>query len=129
MYQTPYYGLKKNCVPFRIRSGGHSYEGYSTGDEVLVIDISKMNSISIDEGENTLTCRRRSEKQAAVHYVASKGYAFPGGNCPTGGVCGDALGGDGAFHADIQVSRAKPFKARTYRSYRRSDRSRCGQKQ
>ena len=30
----------KHRVDIRIRSGGHHYEGYSTGDCVLVIDIS-----------------------------------------------------------------------------------------
>ena len=40
---------KKNSFEFRIRSGGHSYEGYSTGENLLVIDVSNLKEINIDE--------------------------------------------------------------------------------
>jgi FAD/FMN-containing dehydrogenase len=35
-------------VQVRIRSGGHNYEGYSVGNGVLVIDISRMKRIRLD---------------------------------------------------------------------------------
>lgn len=40
---------KNNSIEIRVRSGAHSYEGYSTGNDVAIIDISKMNEIYIDE--------------------------------------------------------------------------------
>ncbi|HWQ44023.1 MAG TPA: FAD-binding protein, partial [Desulfosporosinus sp.] len=39
---------EKNQVRLRIRSGGHNYEGYSTGTGKLVIDTTLMNHIEID---------------------------------------------------------------------------------
>ena len=42
---------RKNELPIRIRSGCHNYEGYSTGNDVVVIDVSKMNNIYIDENK------------------------------------------------------------------------------
>ena len=41
-----------NSLEIRIRSGKHHYEGYSTGNDVVVIDVSKMNGISVNEEEN-----------------------------------------------------------------------------
>ena len=34
---------KTNSLSIRIRSGRHHYEGYSTGNDIVVIDVSKMN--------------------------------------------------------------------------------------
>lgn len=36
---------RKKQVDIRIRSGGHHYEGYSVGNNVIVIDISKMDRL------------------------------------------------------------------------------------
>lgn len=80
-------------VPLRIRSGGHNYEGYSNGDGVLVIDISMLNRMSLDEQTNLLTVEGGVTNSQVYALVASKGYPFPGGTCPTVGVSGYATGG------------------------------------
>lgn len=82
-----------HCVPIRIRSGGHNYEGYSNGDCTLVIDISQMNEMSINESSDELTVQGGVTNKLVYEFVASKGYPFPGGTCPTVGVSGYALGG------------------------------------
>lgn len=84
---------RRHCVPIRIRSGGHNYEGYSNGDCTLVIDISQMNDMRIDEGLNELIVQGGVTNKLVYEFVASKGYPFPGGTCPTVGVSGYALGG------------------------------------
>lgn len=84
---------KENNVPIRIRSGGHNYEGYSTGNCVLVIDISKMNNIKIDSSENTVKVQGGVKNSQLYNYISSQGYPFPGGLCPTVGVSGYTLGG------------------------------------
>lgn len=84
---------RRHCVPIRIRSGGHNYEGYSNGDCTLVIDISKMNDMQINERSNELTVQGGVTNKLVYEFVASKGYPFPGGTCPTVGVSGYALGG------------------------------------
>ena len=40
---------KANSLSIRIRNGRHHYEGYSNGNDVVVIDVSKMNKIYMDE--------------------------------------------------------------------------------
>lgn len=78
-------------VPFRIRNGGHNYEGYSTGNGVLVIDTSNLQELSIED--NTVTVGGGVKNRQFYNYVASKGYPFPSGTCPSVGVSGLASGG------------------------------------
>jgi hypothetical protein len=84
---------RNNCVAIRIRSGGHNYEGYSVGNDVLVIDISRMNGLEIDRANNILKVQGGVKNKQVYGLVAAEGYPFPGGTCPTVGVSGYALGG------------------------------------
>ncbi len=84
---------KKLFIPIRIRSGGHNYEGYSTGNQVVVIDISKINNANIDYIENTVTVGGGINNSQLYNYISKQGYPFPGGACPTVGVSGYSLGG------------------------------------
>ncbi len=80
-------------IPIRIRSGGHNYEGYSVGDRVFVIDVSRINCIDLSEERNTVTVGGGVKLAQLYDTVASQGYPFPGGTCPTVGVSGFCLGG------------------------------------
>lgn len=84
---------RKHQVPLRIRNGGHNYEGYSNGNCTLVIDISKMIDMKINECENSLYVQGGVSNRQVYEFISSKGYPFPGGTCPTVGVSGYALGG------------------------------------
>jgi len=80
-------------IPLRIRNGGHNYEGYSNGNCTLIIDESEMNGLYLDECENLLYVKGGVTNKQVYEFVSSKGYPFPGGTCPTVGVCGYAMGG------------------------------------
>lgn len=84
---------RKFHVPLRIRNGGHNYEGYSNGNCTLVVDVSEMTRIDLDENENRLTIQSGVTNGQIYEFVSSKGYPFPGGTCPTVGVGGYAMGG------------------------------------
>lgn len=84
---------KNNSIEIRIRSGAHSYEGYSTGNDVAVIDISKMNEIYIDENNGFARIGGGVRNREIYEALGSRNYAFPGGGCPTVGVAGLVLGG------------------------------------
>lgn len=88
-----------NGLRIRIRSGGHNYEGYSTGNDVVVIDISKMNNANINYEENTVTVQGGIKNTQLYNYISNQGYPFPGGTCPTVGVSGYALGGGWGYSA------------------------------
>lgn len=40
-------------TPFRLRCGGHSYEGYSTLNDGIIIDVSDMNQVSVSADRKT----------------------------------------------------------------------------
>lgn len=84
---------RKNRFAFRIRGGGHNYEGYSTADAALVIDISRLDSLKLDEKNRVLKVGGGVKLEKLYAFVGSKGYPFPGGTCPTVGAAGFALGG------------------------------------
>ena len=84
---------RKNTVPFRIRSGCHNYEGFSTGNDLFVIDVSRINSIFIDEDKNYVKLGGGVRNREIYEALGKQGYPFPGGGCPTVGVSGLILGG------------------------------------
>lgn len=82
-----------NKVPLRVRSHGHNYEGFSTGNNVLVIDVSNINEICIDSVKNIVKVGAGVNLSTFYNAITSEGYVFPGGTCPTVGVSGFCLGG------------------------------------
>lgn len=90
---------KENSIPFKIRSGRHHYEGFSTGDGVLVIDVSKMNKIFLDKDKNIAKIEGGVRNRELYEALNSNNYPFPGGGCPTVGAAGYTLGGGWGYSA------------------------------
>jgi FAD/FMN-containing dehydrogenase len=78
-------------LPVRARSGGHSYEGWSSVNNGLVIDVSEMSSFR--NGNGTVTVGSGIDLINFYDGLARHGKAVPGGSCPTVGIAGLALGG------------------------------------
>jgi FAD/FMN-containing dehydrogenase len=38
-------------ISLRIRSGGHNHEGYSTGNDILLLDVGEMKDIQVDKSK------------------------------------------------------------------------------
>src|SRR5690348_2228086 len=79
---------KINSLEIRIRSGSHHYEGYSNGNDVVIIDVSKMNNIIVDEEKGIVTIQGGVRDCEIYETLGALGYPFPGGGCPTVGVVG-----------------------------------------
>ncbi len=75
----------------RMRSGGHSYGGWSSVSGGLVLDVSEMNSMSF--GTATVTVGTGIDLINFYSGLAAHGKAVPGGSCPTVGIAGLTLGG------------------------------------
>jgi hypothetical protein len=83
---------RSNNLPFALRSGGHSYEGFSQSASV-VIDTRLLNAIAVDKATKTATVGAGASLGQVYKAIAARGLAFPGGSCPTVGVSGHVLGG------------------------------------
>ncbi len=74
-----------------IRNGGHSYAGYSSGDNRLIVDVSRLNRVRASGGQAVVGA---GAKLIDVYRaLAAKGVTIPAGSCPTVGVSGLVLGG------------------------------------
>ena len=84
-------------VALHVRSGGHSYEGLSTGPGLLV-DLSLMNTIDdFDKAAKTAVIGPGTRLGKVYEYFAPYGLALTAGTCPTVGVAGLTLGGGHGF--------------------------------
>jgi hypothetical protein len=83
-------------MPFALRSGGHSYAGYSTTTGLL-IDLSGLDDISVDPAAGQVTAGT-GVTQAQLHEALRRfGRTFPSGRCPTVAIGGLVLGGGIGF--------------------------------
>lgn len=84
---------RQNDVPVRVRSGGHCLEGWSSVDDGLVIDVSRLKSAHIDAGANIATVGAGLKQLEAVTALGEAGCAAPTGTEGTVGLVGATLGG------------------------------------
>ncbi|MGW0766934.1 FAD-binding oxidoreductase [Streptomyces sp. NPDC002676] len=78
-------------IKVSIRNGGHSYAGYSSGDNRLIVDVSELNRIRVSGGQAVVGAG--SKLIDVYRALAAKGVTIPAGSCPTVGVSGLVLGG------------------------------------
>ncbi|MEV0953847.1 FAD-binding oxidoreductase [Promicromonospora sp. NPDC050249] len=78
-------------IPPAVRSGGHSYTGWSSGNGRLVIDVRRMDDITVHPGVAHIGAGARLGEVYAA--LAEHGVTISGGTCPSVGVSGLTLGG------------------------------------
>ncbi len=87
---------RDNEVPFAIRSGGHSYAGFSAS-RGLVISMARLNQVQVDRRRQTITLGAGARNRDIYASLAGTGLAAPSGRCPTVAVSGLLLGGGFGF--------------------------------
>ncbi len=80
-------------VSLRARSGGHSYQGYSTVPGGVMLDLRKLNKISVNRRAKTATVGAGAQLIDIYTALAGHGATIPAGSCPSVGVAGVTLGG------------------------------------
>ena len=88
---------RKHAIRIRARSGGHSYAGYSTVEDGLVIDLSALDGIAVQRPAQTASIGAGARLIDVYARLANGGATIPAGSCPTVGVGGLALGGGVGF--------------------------------
>ena len=85
--------LVSKGIPMRARSGGHSYAGYSTIANGVVLDLRRLNAITIDHPAATATIGAGAQLVDINAVLDKAGTTLPGGSCPSVGISGVTLGG------------------------------------
>jgi FAD/FMN-containing dehydrogenase len=83
---------RRSGLPTAIRSGGHSYAGYSSGPG-LVVDLSAMANVALGPNGTTAVVGAGTRLIDLYSALGQSGVLVPGGSCPTVGIGGLALGG------------------------------------
>jgi FAD/FMN-containing dehydrogenase len=82
-----------NHVNLRARSGGHSYAGYSTLSNGLVLDMRNMRSVTVNRRAGVATIGAGAQLIDVYAALAAHAATIPAGSCPSVGLAGHALGG------------------------------------
>lgn len=84
---------REHNLKVSIRSGGHSYEGFSVIDDGIVIDVSKIDSIAINFKRKTATVGSGVTLLPLYKALWAQGLVVPAGSCSSVGIGGSTLGG------------------------------------
>lgn len=82
-----------NNMTVHIRSGGHNHEGFSTGDNVLLIDVSEMKQLHIDKTNHIITAQPGLTNGELYSKLYLNGLTHVGGTCEGVGISGFTLSG------------------------------------
>jgi hypothetical protein len=82
-----------NEIPIRVRAGGHDHEGESSGTNVVVIDVSKMDYVKVDKATGIAKIGAGNRFTKLVKDLADEDVMIPHGTCTSVGVTGFTLGG------------------------------------
>jgi len=84
----------RNEVPITARAGGHSYQGYSTINDGLVVDLTNLSAVVPRSGRVPYAHIGGGTALGVAYGALSRyGLTIPGGTCPTVSVGGLAQGG------------------------------------
>jgi FAD binding domain-containing protein/berberine-like enzyme len=84
---------RSSGLPLAVRGGGHNPAGFSSVDDGIVLDLSKMRGIKVDPIARTATVQGGCTWGDVDHATHAFGLAAPGGVVSTTGVGGLTLGG------------------------------------
>jgi FAD/FMN-containing dehydrogenase len=84
--------VRGHGVTLAARSGGHSYAGFSTPNNGVVVDLSALKNITV-KSNGTAVVGAGARLIDVYAALAAHGRALPAGSCPTVGIAGSTLGG------------------------------------
>ncbi|MGN6169005.1 MAG: FAD-binding oxidoreductase [Solirubrobacteraceae bacterium] len=84
---------RSNDLTIAVRGGGHSIAGFSTTDDGIVIDLSRMNGVQVDPAAMRASVGGGAVWAELDHQTQAHGLATTGGLISTTGVAGLTLGG------------------------------------
>ncbi|KAF7521463.1 hypothetical protein G7054_g12451 [Neopestalotiopsis clavispora] len=80
-------------VRVSVRSGGHSWAGWSVRDEAILIDLGNLRELHYDEQTQIVSCSTSYTGRVLNKFLNERGRMFAGGHCPDVGLGGFLLQG------------------------------------
>ncbi|MDT3776547.1 FAD-binding oxidoreductase [Nitrospira sp. MA-1] len=84
-----------------VRGGGHSWVGFSLCDGSLLIDLGRLNQVSIDPMSRTAVVQPAVTGRELNRQLSAHGLAFPVGHCPSVPMSGFLLNGGLGWNSNI----------------------------
>lgn len=84
---------RRRSLPLAVRGGGHCQAGRSSCDDGVVIDLGKLDAVSVDARAGIVECGAGARIWQASEAAAAHGLSLPFGTCGDVGVSGLTLGG------------------------------------
>ena len=84
---------RERGVRLRARSGRHSYEGFSSVNGGIIIDVSEMNKVQVDRKRMVAHVQTGNPLARVYRKLWDKRVALPAGTAPDVGIAGLASGG------------------------------------
>lgn len=84
---------RQQGIALRVRSGGHDHEGESSGDDVLLLDLSEFNHVDVDEASGIATIGPGIRFEQLTKKLADRNVMIPHGTCASVCIGGFSLGG------------------------------------
>lgn len=84
---------QEHAIDVAVKGGGHSTAGTSSSEGGLVIDLSRMNKVTVDTGKKTITAQGGAVWKEVDDAGAAHGLATVGGTVNHTGIGGLTLGG------------------------------------
>ena len=84
---------RESGLPVAVRSGGHSFPGFSVADDALMIDLSPMKGVRVDPEKRTARVQAGVLLGELDREAQAFGLAVPSGIVTHTGVAGLTLGG------------------------------------
>jgi FAD/FMN-containing dehydrogenase len=76
-----------------VRSGGHNWVGSSLRDGGMLVDLSRLDAVTVDPAARAAAAQPAIKNTELVAALAPHGLAFPAGHCPTVAIGGYLLAG------------------------------------
>jgi FAD/FMN-containing dehydrogenase len=83
----------RHATRLAMRSGGHSYAGYSTTAGGVMVDLRRLRGVAYDRAAGTARIGPGAQLVDVYSALASHGRTIPAGSCPSVGLGGHVLGG------------------------------------
>jgi FAD/FMN-containing dehydrogenase len=84
---------RANRLRVAVRGGGHSWVGFPLRDDSLLIDLGRLDKVSVDRAARAATIQPAVRSREFNRLLAPLGLAFPVGHCPTVPMSGFLLSG------------------------------------